>query len=409
MFSSNIVPSTAAVRRYQQIFTILMSLGCVAQGFQSRSLAQPNNKHSRRISAAFVPKQPFMASGDFVDVEFEHSPEDGSEESKSKSKGKPNKTNKKTSATEKTKASTSTTEPSEEKEMSLFDLALDSDPKWKEARIPFVDHTQQRVIDGKLAFMVEVEGISYGIAVPFDYPAAVTAEDTDGSVTNMSPDDDDNEELMQIFATQLHEQIGEDLALKRTPKVLTIEGDLDNYTKNWQEEILPPPVDTKQLLDDSDEDLEFFHDFMKRELGMEEYERTMAEPATQDSIPDEIMELFDIPGLGERENDTAGMEEMLESLFEDDPFEAMNEQLGAKKLEHDGVALKLISYRFKDGKSYSLVKLMKPFPLVGKYVEEPEGGIRFELMSPEEEAIVIPKLEQICQKDLEDAGLNLAL
>jgi hypothetical protein len=105
----------------------------------------------------------------------------------------------------------------------------------------------------------------------------------------------------------------------------------------------------------------------------------------------------------------------------------------------DGAALKLISFNFPQGrKSYSLVKLLQPFVLIGKYIEDDDddetddveyeednvttataattttnatvkrkGSIRFELLTAAEEKIVIPKLEQLCQKDLERAGLKL--
>lgn len=417
--------SLAPSSSFYQIL-ILWLLCCNVGGFQQNFYPESKfpfvqKRPQRRSPVAFVPNYHYapaprhklstvwMASpsDNFMDVEFERTVPESDQGSNSTTTANKSKSKKKESS----KKSKKTTNTSDEdvNEKSLFDISLDSDPRWKEVRIPFVDHQHQRMIDGKLAFVVEVEGVTYGIAVPFDHAAAITVEDTDGSIRNMSPDDDDNEEIMEIMATQLHEQLSEDLALKRTPRILTIVGDLDQYTKDWKTDLIPDSVDVKDLLDDSDEDLQFFHDFMKRELGEEEYERTMAEPATQDSIPDEIMELFDVPGLGEREDDIDGMEEMVKSLLnEDDPMGTMRETLNASNLEHDGVALKLISYIFRNGKSYSLVKLLKPVALVGKSVKDAEGDIQFELLTPEEEELVIPKLESICRSDLEEAGLTLA-
>lgn len=44
--------------------------------------------------------------------------------------------------------------------------------------------------------------------------------------------------------------------------------------------------------------------------------------------------------------------------------------------------------------------------LIGRHVKDEEDVIRFELLSPEEEKVIIPKLEEMCQKDLEANGLK---
>lgn len=142
---------------------------------------------------------------------------------------------------------------------SLIDLSLEADTDFKEARIPFIDCSSDsdegaNYIDVKLAFIAELDGVKYGIGIPFDSAAAITFEKKDGSVEYISPDDDKNEELMQIMAAQLKEHVGDDLGLRRTPRVLTISGPLDNYTRNWKETLLPAPVDAKTLMDSSDEE-----------------------------------------------------------------------------------------------------------------------------------------------------------
>jgi len=294
---------------------------------------------------------------------------------------------------------------------SLFDLSLQAtDPELKDTPIPFFDYKGERYISTKLAFMTELDGETYGIAVPFEHAAAMTLETTkDGKVSYLSPDNDDNEELMEIMAGQLQEHLGEDLKLKRTPRVLTISGPLDSYTKNWKKDVIPKPVDRKTLLEeDDDDDLEFFHNFMKQELGEEEYEKTLNEDPSD--IDKELLDLFNIPGIGDQEDDTEGMKELFQSAFR--PIEEqkaeMKEFVGYdRNLNHDGVALKLISYRLPDGKAYSLVQLLQPYALVGKCTQE-DGDIRFELLSPEEERILVPKLEEVCRNDLESAGLKLA-
>jgi hypothetical protein len=297
---------------------------------------------------------------------------------------------------------------------SLLDLSLDLDPEWKETRIPFVDAVAdgsngENYIDGKLAFTIDLDGVTYGIAVPFDHGAAIVVEEPDGSVVYLSPDDDENVELMEIMARQLQEHVDEDLKLQRTPRVLTISGDLLKYTDKWQDELLPKPVDVDTLLEDEDESVEGFREFMRKELGEEEYAKTIQEAAmmTSNDIDDEIMELFNIPGIGESKDDVEGIEKMLKSMMSDEDEDESFPGINKDKLDQEGVALKLISYRFGDGKAYSLVYLLKPFALVGKYVSD-ETDVRFELLKPDEERIVIPKIEELCREDMERAGLTLA-
>lgn len=285
---------------------------------------------------------------------------------------------------------------------SLFDLSLEADVEFNATRIPFIDG--DRYIDVKLAFMAEVDGERYGIAVPFDHPAAMTYENSEGAVSYLAPDGDDNEELMEIMAAQLVEHVGEDLRLKRTPRVLTIEGPLEQYTKNWQENLIPKPIETEKLLDESDEDLDFFHNFMREELGEEEYQKTLNE--SPDSIDEGFLNLFDIPGFGDLEDDEEGIADMIKSIFTSEEQQVSEMRQFGPDLDNLGLALKLVSYRFANGKAYSLVSLLKPYALVGKFVDE-ENDVRFELLSREEEKLLIPRLESVCQSDLEAAGLKL--
>jgi len=308
----------------------------------------------------------------------------------------------------------------EETTKSLFDLSIEADPDFVDSRIPFLDFGVgganakdggTNYIDVKMAFMADLDGVQYGIGIPFDSAVALTLEKSDGSVQYLSPDTEDNEELMEIMAAQLHEHVGADLKLQKTPRVLTVVGPLDNYTKNWREKLLPDPVAAEDLMDTSDDSLDFFHKFMRQELGDEEYEKTMnEEDDDDDELPADLLELFEVPGLGEMNDDSeATMKEFMESILSPEKdFENAKESLSLNNLDHEGVALKLISYVFGEGKSYSLVKLLRPYVLVGRFVPD-ENDPRFELLDPEEEKIVLPRLEEVCKTDLEQAGLaNLA-
>lgn len=347
--------------------------------------AIPRKEQRRR----FQPKAPLLFS-DVVDVEFEHV----------------NRKNQTSSGQRHIAALSDEIVPK-----SLLDIALESDSDFNETRIPFLDYTTTdskdggtNYIDVKIAFMAELEGVQYGIGIPFDHAVALTLESEDGSVKYLSPDDDDNEELMNIMATQLHDHVDPGLQLSRTPRVLTVVGPLDKYTMNWKEILLPSPVEAKTLIDTEDEDLDFFHRFMKEELGEKEYEKTLNEEG-DDDLTAELLELFDIPGLGVKKDDPESIQELLDTILDPElEFEKAKTNLGLDKFEHDGVALKLISYIFREGKSYSLVKLLRPYVLVGRFMPGNDDP-HFELLSPNEEKMIIPKLQETCEADLEKLKL----
>jgi hypothetical protein len=180
---------------------------------------------------------------------------------------------------------------------------------------------------------------------------------------------------------------------------------LDKYTKNWKDELFSSTVDKETLLDTSDESLDFFYDFMKSEMGEDGFQKAMEE-AENEELDNEILKLFNVPGLGENENDKEGMKELLETMLSEDQMSEF-EKIG-EDLEHEGVALKLVGFRFSDGKAYTLVKLLKPFTIVGKYNAQDKDDLRFDLLTPDEEKLIIPRLEKICVQDLEAAGLSLS-
>jgi len=327
----------------------------------------------------------------------------------------------------------------ESKKKTLFDLSLDADPRWKEARIPFCRGDEY--IDAKLAFMVQLEGIQYGIGVPYDDAVAIIVQDTTGStgssregndkgsvVTYVDPDlYDENEEyqeLMEIMAVQVQNELGEELALRKTPKVLTISGGLSRITDTWERDLLGEPMRAEEMLkasslteETNDREIAEFLDFMKAELGEEEFEKTMREDPSEEDR--ELVKYFKVPGLGTKMDDISELEELIKSmandLDEDDGVTAR-----AKEFEPNtkGLALKLVAFDFANGKkSYSLVKLLQPYVLVGKYHDEqetnadednevPEKDFRFELLSREEERVLIPKLEDVCGKTMAQAGLS---
>jgi hypothetical protein len=286
---------------------------------------------------------------------------------------------------------------------SLFDLALEADSDYNNTRIPFVEG--DRSIDAKLAFIAEIDGESYGIGIPFDHSAAIAIENKDGSVEYVLPDDEENIELMEIMAVQLQQQVGENLRLKHTPRILTIVGPLEEYTNNWRNELFPKPASFDDLMDDSDEDLSFFHNFMKEELGEVVYQEVINDKS--DDVSSKIEQLFHVPGLGDQQGDLEGMRELIDLMRDDD---AENQASRVKEVipdfDSDAVALKLISYILrKEKKSYSLVHPLKPYILVARCVQQPDG-VRFELLTRDEAKIIVPRLEETCKADIEKLRLE---
>jgi hypothetical protein len=299
-------------------------------------------------------------------------------------------------------------------DMTLLQLSLEqySAEEFKKTRIPFMDLAGQTKIDVRLALMADIDGVQYGIGVPFDAAAAIVIErpapanDPRAASTVMgdpktlnfvSPDDNENEELMAIMATQLCEQVNPDLRLLRTPRVLTIKGPIDEVTGRWKDQLLPEPVPVQKLIDPfegdeaKDNGASFFLDFMRNELGEATFNKVMEQDPDPELMTDDLLELFNIPSE----------EEMAKEMYEPENMERyLDEEFG--NIDRDVAALRLVAYFFKGGQSYSLVKLLTPFPLVAKFVEG-----RFEFLQKQEEELVIPRLEELYRDDLQNAGLEL--
>jgi hypothetical protein len=315
----------------------------------------------------------------------------------------------------------------------LIDLSFETadSPEWQKFRVPFCQG--EEYIDGKLAFMVEFEGQSYGIAVPYDDAVALVCQETvvDDSnknhprtvtrTSNISPEmyetNEDFAELMEIFAAQVQEQLGEDYQLRKTPRVLTISGGLDKVTKDWEKIIVSKPVPIEDLLDvikpkskaKVNQELDEFYEFMRQELGDEEFEKTMNGEDELSKEDLELLKYFEVPKTlwdDDDDNNLDGLEELVQSITTDLDLGVVS---GADKFKPnlEFAALKILGYTFTDtGKSYFLVKPLKPITLVGRHMKEEKDCIRFQLLTPEEEKVIIPKLEKMCQEELEANGLT---
>jgi len=325
----------------------------------------------------------------------------------------------------------------------LLETSLEAgDAQWNQVRVPFVQPssveggTGEEYIDGKLAFTVDLDGQTYGIAVPYDDPVAVVFETSneDGGEPNVqyyNPEnyssDEDTQELLEIMANQLRERLGEELTLRKTPKVLTVRGGLSKITDEWEQDIMTRPKAVEDLLKESEpheNSMQEFIDFMKSELGEEEFDKAWNEEPDEEF--QEYMEFFESMD-GMDETDEEGMESLFKSIADDVKEIEEKEKKGesadvldeAKQfmVDTEGMSLKILSFNLPGGKAYSLVKLLEPYVLIGRYDtsvpiideerEAPVPELRFSLLAPEEEKLLIPRLEAVAKADLKAAGLTL--
>lgn len=137
-----------------------------------------------------------------------------------------------------------------------------------------------------------------------------------------------------MMAVKLKETVGADLLLQRTPRVYTVRGPLDKYTTNWTQDLFPEPVNLDTLLDskhsqqkDDEDDMDFFHRFMKEEIGEEEYNKTMeGRDAPEDQVPQELFNL-----LGNNANNdvmTKQIQELMELALTSEDEKELEAQIG---------------------------------------------------------------------------------
>jgi hypothetical protein len=333
-------------------------------------------------------------------------------------------------------------------ELSLIEYSQNQDPEWKNMPIAFCDTVSNTYIDCTLAFYAKDGDVEYALGVPCDDPIVVALEleeDEDNannregdSVTNLgmvvpiNPDNTENttpndgseeamfgeeekEEVFQMAARSLMEEFGSNLRLKKTPRVLTLEGNLEEAIGNWKEIMVDAVVGKKKKdgqinLDDAlnmldeegdgaDEDGEdYFDTIMKRDLG-EDY---MSLVDDDDEIDDEILKLFDADNL--QEEDLDNLIDMLNGTSKTTTSKKTYDQL-LQQLK-PSAALKLLNFIGPGEKEYTILRPLRPTLLVGK--EDPDDYTRRILLTEEEMRVVLPKLESVCREELENAGFFLA-
>ena len=334
--------------------------------------------------------------------------------------------------------------PRGNKQASLLQASLASvEPKLSSLSFNFVDPApktaaKQSFIPCRVAFTAQYNDVEYVLGTPTDTQVAIYVEDTNTNQAYfLDPDEDENMEIMEraasVFQSKYEHISLSDLdenddvnkvtggkqklsiRFKRTPRALTVEGDLSMVTGNWKQDTnkqLEEVKDVvKELFQDSNDDVtisddDYFHNFFTKELGSNYREEALANTAL-DEQANEVMDLFDIPGLGTQENDSEGIKELFDEILSDQDEKLPNEELSG--LSETETALRLVGFSddSDNGKVYSLVQLLQPMILVAKYHESLEFDERL-LLTAEEAQEIVPVLEQQFKEQFQEAGIHLA-
>ena len=302
----------------------------------------------------------------------------------------------------------------------LLEYSLNLDPEWKDIPIQFMDNEsvgKNKYIDCNLAFMMEMDGIEYSIAIPCETQVGIVCEGSaDGGAGDydyfyLDPDEEENIEIMEIAAAQFAKEYGEELKIKRTPRTLTVEGDLKSITKDWSNLLDEQTIHIDTLLtenNNNNEDDKYIDSFFKRELGANYREEFLLDD--DDEMDEEVKQfakLFNVPGIGTETDDLDGLEQMINEINSDIDFETAKEyQPSNNNMSDKNSGLRLLSFQGPDNKYYSLVQMLKPVILVGRNEDPTIESPKRILLTRDETDEIIPKLEADFKKELEAAGIS---
>ncbi len=343
-------------------------------------------------------------------------------------------------------SSSSSSTTTNNSQMSLIEYSQKQDTDWKSMPVAFCDTVSNTYIDCNLAFYVKDplgqngQGAEYSLGVPCEVPIVVALEiddSEDGSdddanaddttVTNLSKvipinpentdedniSEDEKNEIFQMAARALMEEFGSDIRLKKTPRVLTIEGNLEDVIGDWKEVLLGNVVDSDKMSfddalnmfddDNSDDGEDYFDKIMRRDLGPDYMKLAEEEGGDDEEIDEELLKLFDSDSLN-KDGDISNILDFLRKSDDsnniDDDFGTLVQQL------KPSAALRLLNFMTEDGKEYTILRPVRPMLLLGK--EDPDDYTRRILLTDEEMAEVLPRLESVCSEALEKAGFFLA-
>lgn len=390
-------------------FTVTPSIGFTVPPALLKQLHHHKNPYSKMLSALQYSNKKDNA----IDVEFEREVQQQIQES---NKHKIN------------RRSVTSRNERKDNNLSLLDALFEAQgPELADMTIEFVDpkSTTARYIDCKIACVIEMDGLNYTIGAPYETQVAIfgegTASDDESSQQEqqmnffLDPDEDANLELMIMAADVVEQKYQADgLKLKRTPRTLTLEGDLNvivgddegrgEINTEWnqiRDETSTTILQELTRSEDGSDDDEYFDNFFRKELGAN-YEQGILENDEQDEeqIQELMKDVFSIPGIGTERDDDEGIKEMLEDLCNGKDLEKANEYT---KNDNQNVetAIRLMGFTGPDLKVYSLVKLVQPIVLVAKEDQKLKPGQRM-LLTPTEAETMVPLLEEQLKMKFKD-------
>jgi hypothetical protein len=279
---------------------------------------------------------------------------------------------------------------------SILDLTLQDN----NITFPFLDTASQNVLMCKIVVTAKLNGQTYAVGIPAQHGVLCVVEHGDQSLEYIDPDVEESVEILEIMAGALEKYLSPELKLQRTPRILTIAGDLDQYTDDFSDNLVSEDITMEKLMEQPDDDFDKLFDFFRQQLGKEEFDKALQEV---DQLDPEFEALFDLQEGDDNADDVLPSTEELEKAFR-----ALGEDL-----THQGVGLKLVGFAVKQEKGppnvYSLVKPLKPLTVVARLrqSDQEEDYDVFDLLTPDEERLIIPRLEQVCRQDLESLGISV--
>jgi len=113
--------------------------------------------------------------------------------------------------------------------------------------IPFIDKQGNSFIECYADSVATVDGVEYTIAVPCDYCVALCYE-KDDQLVQVELDDELMDDIFPMAENIVNDEFGEELALQRTPQVLTLVGELEEDDDDEEDD---------EFDDDDDDDDEY--------------------------------------------------------------------------------------------------------------------------------------------------------
>jgi hypothetical protein len=310
---------------------------------------------------------------------------------------------------------------------------LDETRRGNNVTFPFIEPSTQQVLTCRIAVTAKLEDDQlYAVGIPEDNGVLMIIERSEPSERESSafeyldPDDDTNLEVFELMAGALHKYLSTDLKLQRTPRILTIAGDLQPYLDSLPENLLSEDLSLESLLqepDVSDAAIDKLFSFFEEQLGPEVYNQVMSGETTE--LDPNLQSLFDLVKYDSEHQDEDvsldldSLEEEFRTLGDDISHNGVGIKLVGFHLNNDDTSQESSSTRDRNSKKlsstteesaafYSLVKPIQPLTVVGRLKKDHDSGETvFELLSSQEEALIVPRLERICQEDLEAQGITI--